>query len=257
MPKEILFECPYFSVSKEPIEYTNGTKSIYYTIDGDDFVVIIPKLDDNTYVAVTQPRLGKSFYTYEFPAGAIHKGESPIFAAIRELQEESGYTPGTITLIGSFKPIVSRSNMTGYVFLATELKEGKQQLDLTECDLEVLKLTEEELANSIKCGKFIDGSSLSAITILNNYERNVNYPWMNPRASRFKDIFNKFPGWLICHLTISILLSKFFSLNPFHNTTSYDFLIYMIAYWTGVFLTVLFTYIKERKNQSSDSSGNP
>ena len=158
---EKLFECPYFGVHKEKIEYKNGIKADYFTIDADDFVVVIPYLYDSMFVMIEQTRPVCKSKSLEFPAGAINKGESPIFAAMRELKEETGYNTKNITLLGSFKPIISRSNMTGYIFLATELIAGKQDLEDTE-ELEVLHLLKEELINYIDQGIIIDATSLVA-----------------------------------------------------------------------------------------------
>ena len=53
---------------------------------------------------VRQWRHGSDMITAEFPGGIVDEGENPTEAAARELEEESGFRAGRVTLIGIVNP---------------------------------------------------------------------------------------------------------------------------------------------------------
>ena len=79
--------------SRKDVPYIGGNKDI-------DVVVIIARHKySNKWVVIHQyrPVIGKMIY--EFPAGKIDKGETPIKAAKRELREETGLCMGHVNTI--------------------------------------------------------------------------------------------------------------------------------------------------------------
>ena len=66
-----------------------------------DAVIIVPVTLDGEVVMTIEPRVHtKEGVGIGFPAGYIEKGETPIMAAKRELQEETGYQGQEFTLLG-------------------------------------------------------------------------------------------------------------------------------------------------------------
>ena len=93
LSSELLVDAPWLKVAKEKCELPNG-KVIddFYTLWQPDWVMILPRTKDGKWVMTKQYRHGIQKIALEFPAGIIDKGETPELAAIRELQEECGYT---------------------------------------------------------------------------------------------------------------------------------------------------------------------
>ena len=93
LDSENLVDVPWLKVAKEKCELPNG-KVIddFYTLWQPDWVMILPRTKDGKWVMTKQYRHGIQKIALEFPAGIIDKGETPELAAIRELQEECGYT---------------------------------------------------------------------------------------------------------------------------------------------------------------------
>ena len=93
LDSENLVDVPWLKVAKEKCELPNG-KVIddFYTLWQPDWVMILPRTKDGKWVMTKQYRHGIQKIALEFPAGIIDKGETPEDAAIRELQEECGYT---------------------------------------------------------------------------------------------------------------------------------------------------------------------
>ena len=93
LDSEYLVDTPWLKVAKEKCDLPNG-KVIddFYTLWQPDWVMILARTKDCKWIMTKQYRHGSQAIELEFPAGMIDQGETPEEAAIRELQEECGYT---------------------------------------------------------------------------------------------------------------------------------------------------------------------
>jgi 8-oxo-dGTP pyrophosphatase MutT (NUDIX family) len=69
-----------------------------------DWVNVIPVTDDGQVVLVRQYRHGVDEITLEIPGGLIDAGETPLEAARRETQEETGFSGGNLISLGVVQP---------------------------------------------------------------------------------------------------------------------------------------------------------
>lgn len=69
---------------------------------------------------------------WEIPAGLVEKGENPAEAAVRELQEETGWKPRTDKEVFRFYPAVGFCNEELILYYATDLTASKLAEDLDE-----------------------------------------------------------------------------------------------------------------------------
>lgn len=100
-----------------------------------DAVVILPITKENEVLLTVEPRVcTKETVGIGFPAGYIEEGETPIAAAKRELQEETGYQAENLQVLGtSFYQDEGCSSAYNTIVLATgRLKVSKQMLDKDE-----------------------------------------------------------------------------------------------------------------------------
>ena len=164
-----LFEAR-FDFIKNP---RNGITEKKVILSGGNAVNVIALTSDNEIVLVQQYRFGTASYTLELPGGLVDPDESPIKAAERELEEETGYTCGE-KLIPLGKIGQNPVFMDSYVhhFLALDVKLTKQQiLDAGE-NIEVILMPIEELKFRWQKGEIEHPHSVNALL---RYFNSANY----------------------------------------------------------------------------------
>ena len=83
--------------------------------------------------------------------------------ALRELEEETGLIADEIKQIQYLHVSNSITDEQAYVYLATNLRQGKQALEDTEQGMEVLKLPLREAIAMAQDGQITDAISISAL----------------------------------------------------------------------------------------------
>src|SRR5210317_405405 len=76
--------------ASESSPYT-GKEHNFVFIDSPDWVNLVPITQRDEIVMIRQYRHGSRGVTLEIPGGMVDVGESPVSAAIRECEEETGY----------------------------------------------------------------------------------------------------------------------------------------------------------------------
>jgi ADP-ribose diphosphatase len=122
-------------------------------------VAIVP-LDKNDEVTlVRQYRAGSAGLLLEIPAGGLNKGEDPLEAARRELQEEIGMYPEELIELGRFWVAPSYSTEQIVIYLTRAMRSSKIPGDSDE-RIEIVKMPfkqalEQALNNEIRDSKTI------------------------------------------------------------------------------------------------------
>lgn len=126
--------------------------------------VILPVFDDGTVTLVRQYRHPAVRYLLEAPAGTLDDGERPEDGAARELQEELGLVAGRMEKLSEFFVSPGFCEEKMWIFLATELTEGKQQPEEDEV-LQVVRLPIDEALEMISSGEIQDAKTIIALML--------------------------------------------------------------------------------------------
>lgn len=137
-----LFKHPFLSLYQDSVSFEDGVIDLgaqeLLVVRKKPVVSIIPILGDGSVVMVNQYRHPVGVCLWEFPAGHIEGGEFADFAAVRELKEETGYTPTRLINKGTFYVSPGFTDEAVTFFLAIGLKEGEPMPDDGE-DITVAK----------------------------------------------------------------------------------------------------------------------
>jgi len=135
----------------------------YYVLEFPNWCNVVLVTEDEKIVFVRQYRHAIQQTTLELPGGVIDSNENPETAAIREVQEETGYQITEIQLLYKTAPNPATNTNFAYFYLAkASSKITTQQFDEFE-DIEVVCFTKAEVLNMIHNSQLSHGVQIGAI----------------------------------------------------------------------------------------------
>jgi ADP-ribose pyrophosphatase len=158
-----------FSADLDRVRTGNGEIKERLVISHPSAIVVIPLLEPDQTLMVSQYRYAVKQETVEFPAGKLDSGEDIETAARRELIEETGYQADSWRKLMTFAPNVGYSTEMIHVLAARNLTlissdwQDREEID----QVEIVKLS--EVKEMVKSGKIIDGATILALAA---------YEWM-------------------------------------------------------------------------------
>lgn len=159
----VVYENLWIKVSHEEVVTPTGTDGIYGVVHFKNTAIgVVPIDDDGNTWLVKQSRYTLDQYTWEIPEGGCPQGESPLNAAKRELEEETGLQANNWQELMTMHLSNSVTDEFCVVFVARDLFPGQQQLEVTE-DIEYKKLPLREAIDMVKRGEITDGISVAAL----------------------------------------------------------------------------------------------
>lgn len=124
--------------------------------------VLLVDANEYTYL-IRQYRNTISGICIEIPAGGYsYPGEPGETCAIREAEEETGYIPGKVYHVANMISSVGAYDEKTDVYIGTDLREGKVNLDEDEC-IDVVHMPVCDAINMIYDGKIIDSKTIVAL----------------------------------------------------------------------------------------------
>jgi 8-oxo-dGTP pyrophosphatase MutT (NUDIX family) len=127
---------------------------------------------DNQVVLIHQYRHGVDEITLEIPGGMVDPHDpSPLHAARREMQEETGYDSEDIVELGSIHPNPAIQNNRCHTFLARDVeKRFETNFDTTE-ETEVILVPAIELPTLVRQGKITHALVVTAFYWLHLFQQ--------------------------------------------------------------------------------------
>lgn len=133
--KEYCFQSKWFDISKNQVKLPNGFEiEDYYVVENQDSVMVAATDEDNNLIMKKEYRLPVDEVLLELPAGAIEiEDDDCLYAAKRELLEETGYSSDDWVYMGETYDCPERCTSKLYLFWARNAIQIKNQsLDNTE-----------------------------------------------------------------------------------------------------------------------------
>lgn len=162
-----LFVNRWWTYKRDELLLPSGKLGEYHYVHSLGSSMIIPIMPDRTLLAVKQYRYLAERESIEFPCGSVKKGSNHEQTARVELAEETGYSPGKLTLAGEFNPYNGVTDEMCRIYLAEELRHVGDAPDETE-EFERITLTSEEIDDLILSGTIWDGMTIAAWHLVNS-----------------------------------------------------------------------------------------
>lgn len=167
----------------EDILDLNGIRKAYTRGVRKDYSTIVPFISDEEILVIKNYRHLVDSIQIEIPSGYIDKGESPKEAAIRELNEETGYFAKDMISLGQYTLDYSMFEQKGNLFVGYSLiKVGNQSLGIME-KIDVERMSIKEIRRLLFEGKILNAASIVALYRALDFHAHKSVA----KASRFFD----------------------------------------------------------------------
>lgn len=158
-------------VHVDDVVLANGIKAKREIVKHPGAVGIIPITKDKKIIFVKQYRKPLEKELLEIPAGRLEKDEAPDITAVRELEEETGYTTSSVSLITSFYTSPGFADELIYLYMTTDLSLVDHPVEGDEHgQIELVELTLDEAVQYVEEQKIHDAKTNYAILYLQSLE---------------------------------------------------------------------------------------
>jgi ADP-ribose pyrophosphatase len=124
-------DCRIFEVHKRKFRRkSDGVAGDFYVLDTNDWVNVLATTSNDEIILVRQFRYGTEEFSLEPPGGVIERGEDPVMAGLRELEEETGSVGSSAKIIGTARPNAAiLSNQCHFVLVENVKKTAELAFD--------------------------------------------------------------------------------------------------------------------------------
>lgn len=160
---ETIYDGKILKLVRDKVLCPSGHKSTREVIRDCKAVTMLTIVDDKI-VMEKQYRYPYDEVIWEFPAGKLNKGEDKQDAALRELEEETGYKAGKIDYLGEMYPSCGYTDEHIYLYLCRDCEKGPRHLDTNEV-IDLYYFTKEEVLEMIKNNEIKDAKTIIAFSL--------------------------------------------------------------------------------------------
>ena len=151
----------------DTVRQESGESTIREVVLHPGGVAAVPVLDDGRIVLIRQFRYPLGKYIWEIPAGKLDSGQTPRDTIARELEEEIGYTAGTLTEMCSFYSSPGFCDEVIHLFIARDMVSCARRPETGE-HITPAAHTLDECLEMIASGEIMDGKSVIGILRFNS-----------------------------------------------------------------------------------------
>ncbi len=167
LESKVILDLEFARVRQDLLEHPeDGRRFPYHYLQSPaEAVATVALTGDGCVVLTRQYRHPVGRVLYDLPAGRIDPGESPQQAAVRELEEETGYRASRWQKLAYYNQFPGSMQVGTHLFLAQDLMSGEQSLDPFE-DVQVIHMPFSEAIDLVTGGQVIDGSLMLGLLLV-------------------------------------------------------------------------------------------
>lgn len=161
--RELVYKGHLFEYYHDTMKFPNGNVAVWDHLEHKGAAAVVPVQADGTILMVRQYRNSVGRETLEIPAGGLESRDEPTLdAALRELEEETGYKAGRAEYLVSTLAAPAYCSEKIDIYVAMDLIPSRQHLDENEF-VELESHTVDELCEKIFAGEICDSKTVAAI----------------------------------------------------------------------------------------------
>ncbi len=163
--KETIYEGKIINVEKHEVRLPNQKTAYREVVKHNGAVAICAVTPENEVILVKQYRKPLEQTLLEIPAGKLEPGEDRKEAAMRELEEETGYQTDRLDLIGEVYGTPGFANEKISIYFTDSLQKGTVHLDEDEF-VEKIYFSMADVKNAVETHEIEDAKTLIAFQYL-------------------------------------------------------------------------------------------
>lgn len=175
---EQIADCRVFTVHRKLSRKASASQDRthdFYVFHSGDWVNIIPLTENREVVLIEQYRHGTEGFTLEIPGGSVDgEDPSPLFAAERELFEETGYKAANWVTLGQSHPNPAIQSNLCHTFLALDVKQVEVPKFTTTEEITAIRLVPlREVPELVRSGVITHALVMVAFYLLSLREGSI------------------------------------------------------------------------------------
>jgi ADP-ribose pyrophosphatase len=161
---QTVYSCEGFDVVNEDVQFPDDTVASYDSVVEGESVVVLPFTADGEVVVIDEWRHPVRRVNRGLPAGGLEPDDDdPADAVARELEEETGYEPGSVERLTTVEPANGILDSVFHYFVARDCTPtGQQNLDYNE-DIRVDTTTFDDLVAAARTDDLRDGRTMLGV----------------------------------------------------------------------------------------------
>lgn len=158
LASHIELDTPWMRVRRDDLA---DEESPFWVVERPDGIVAVPTTASGEVVFVRIFRHAAQRWSLELPQGGIDPDEDPIAAAIREVNEETGWATDQPAVVGSFYEAADWATPCTTVVRLLAIR----RTHAGEAGIETVLLSPEGQSTALAEGRIIDAATLAALLI--------------------------------------------------------------------------------------------
>ena len=159
---ERVFDGRIVRVRTDAVLLSNSRNATREVVEHRPSVVVVPVDADGNAILVRQYRYPAEQVLLEAPAGVVEESETPDDCALRELQEEIGFSSRDLRALGGFWMSPGYCTEFMYAYLAKDLVPSRLEADADE-SIEVERVSISRVSRLIRLGEIQDAKTIAAL----------------------------------------------------------------------------------------------
>jgi len=170
LSSQLIYDGRAVRLRVDTVATAGGRRTTREIIEHDHCVAIIAVDAGDNVLLVEQFRKPVEHKLLEIPAGGIDPGEDPETAVRREMREETGFAPGTITRLGGFYSSPGYCTEYLHLYLATDLTPDRLHAEDSD-KISLVRVPPDQIPDLIASGAICDAKSIAGLFTYLEYRR--------------------------------------------------------------------------------------
>ena len=160
-----IYDSPWVRLGQADVEVPGGERYWHHVVRLNRAAIMVLLDDRDQVLMLWRHRFVPDRWGWELPGGMVDTGEEPADAAIRELEEETGYRAGNVEPLITFRALPGIVDSEHFAFVGGNPVRVGDPTDLAEA-ARVEWVALESVPRMIETGDIWDAESLVALSLV-------------------------------------------------------------------------------------------